>query len=761
MFIIVMPCSIGLEVLSESLLLKLSVLAAGIVLLIVLSGNYASNSFHSVASIQLTLSISNSSVRAPVSGLGHSMHSKQVTTFSSSQPPLVYHDGPVMHNPTAYAIFWLPSGFHFENGTNGNDANYESLMTRFLGDLSGSPYLSITTQYPDNALGSPSDTFHFGGSWIDNITPYVYTGYNLSDFNLPNEIMHAINVNNWPEGTNDIYFLFTAENVLPQLLEAGICAYHSYFTDPNTGEDVVWANIPDIPQPGCELSTPTPNFDQFADSSINLMSHELFESITDPLISAWIDSNGMEIGDKCAWMFGPQVGNSSSEPNADVELNGHYYQVQQEWSNAMNSCTLSGPPTFTDQVTLASYNRPLQPGDYFPIAYVIGGQPFVFHDTGGSVSIATDPFSSVTIGPMSSLSSYGNGKVWCFDPYPCERDTFTSDSNKINLEYYNLVEESVSYSVSDGSVPEKTPYLTYLTASNQTGVNSSSQITDPISTSKLNFWILNGSIASVSASIPGSIGERWAAQVSNYAVASPNSFPTIVYYYQYDVTFNSKIVGGGLGFAPPSITYSSLGSLSAANNSSKVWVDAGTLCNYPQILVGSNSKERWITYDPLSSKIATSEVISLTYLTQYYVTLNVSPTGSASLSTTGGWYNASQSITLSASPSPGWVFQGWSGSGSGSYSGAGSFVTIVVNGPISENALFVQPGIITSSSSSSTSSNAIQNTQSSTTSSSTSLAFTIPPKNANITPYLEIIVILIVVVVAGLGYFFFRRRNIA
>jgi hypothetical protein len=788
MFIIAIAIPRG-RICSDSLLLKLSLLAGAVVLLLALSGSLTTNLVHPLNSAirskenlsmqpSLASRVDNSiehpvtsrnpfqTLRASSPQEAYSDLGQSLALPSSNPPALTYQGGPVMHNPTAYAIFWLPQGYHYESGLFASDSNYESLMTRFLEDLNSSSYLSILTQYPDNTVGSPSDTFYFGGSWIDT-TPYVYIGYNLSDFYFPNEIMHAINVNGWPEGANAIYFLFTAENVLPQLLEAGMCAYHSYFTDPNTGENVVWANIPDIPQPGCELPTPTPNFDQFADSSINLMSHELFESVTDPLISAWIDSNGNEIGDKCAWTFGPQVGNYLLEPNADVELNGHYYRVQQEWSNAANGCTLSGPPTFTDLITLGFYKYPIQAGDYFPINYVIGGQSFVFHDTGGTISVVTDPFSAVTMGGMSSFSSYESGKVWCFDS-SCDSYSFTSSANRIALEYYYLVGEDVGYSVSDGSAMPGPPSLSYLTASFQLGMYGPSQSSITLSTSQQTIWVLNGSTVSLTPLIFGSMGERWEATQPNYTLSFPNALSTVEYYHQYQVAFSSTIIGGGTGYSPPSVSYMETGSPLMAANGSKVWVDAGSLYHYPLTLSGSGSDERWITNDLLSGTISSPETISPSYLHQYYVNLNIMPAGSGSLSKPSGWYNATQSITLSVSPSSGWLFQGWTGTGTGSYSGSNNPTMIAVNGPISEEAVLIQPSTTSSTTSSTsrlpTSSSTSQSTQltsaSTSTSSSSSLAFPPPSSSTNTALYLEIAAAILIVVVASVGYVFLRRKHV-
>src|SRR5579872_6978783 len=40
--------------------------------------------------------------------------------------PLTYHFGPIQDSQNIYAIFWLPSGDHFEPG--GNDSHFESLI---------------------------------------------------------------------------------------------------------------------------------------------------------------------------------------------------------------------------------------------------------------------------------------------------------------------------------------------------------------------------------------------------------------------------------------------------------------------------------------------------------------------------------------------------------------------------------------------------------------------------------------------------------
>ena len=80
--------------------------------------------------------------------------------------------------------------------------------------------------------------------------------------------------------------------------------------------------------------------------------------------------------------------------------------------------------------------------------------------------------------------------------------------------------------------------------------------------------------------------------------------------------------------------------------------------------------------------------VTATYGIQYYLTMQVSPSGAGSVSPGSGWYNAGSSVQISATPNSGYQFYGWVGSGSGSYSGGANPATITMNGPITETAYF-------------------------------------------------------------------------
>ena len=102
---------------------------------------------------------------------------------------------------------------------------------------------------------------------------------------------------------------------------------------------------------GCGVSD-SPNNDIDADSTINVLSHEQMEAVTDPLLNAWYDVLGNEIGDKCAWNFGT----INLDANlANAQLHNNFYLVQQERSNADSGCVIwFAPPPPTNALFIGS-----------------------------------------------------------------------------------------------------------------------------------------------------------------------------------------------------------------------------------------------------------------------------------------------------------------------------------------------------------------------------------------------------------------------
>jgi hypothetical protein len=233
------------------------------------------------------------------------------------------------------------------------DASYQTLINRYFTDVAhdsggGGNVYSVAKQYSDGS-GSIQYQSTVGGSYVDN-DPLPKNGcddgvdaYCLTDAQIEAEIQTVLTAKGWHGGLDRMYFLMTPNGVgscsdalATECSSNFFCAYHSFFTNPAT-EDVIYANEPYMgPSGNCiDSSQGFPN-DADSDTTINLISHEHNEAITDPLTDpsheAWIAADGSENGDFCAYGFGTQTGAGAGAYNQVI--NGHHYDLQEEFSNA-------------------------------------------------------------------------------------------------------------------------------------------------------------------------------------------------------------------------------------------------------------------------------------------------------------------------------------------------------------------------------------------------------------------------------------------
>jgi Ricin-type beta-trefoil lectin domain len=105
------------------------------------------------------------------------------------------------------------------------------------------------------------------------------------------------------------------------------CAYHNWAQYSST-QLLSWTNLPYIPDQGSGCGA---NLVQNADDGWSIVGgHEYMESVTDPFVNnqtAWSDSQGYEIGDKCAWtnLFTQTTSTGT-------------FAMQPEWDNRTSSC---------------------------------------------------------------------------------------------------------------------------------------------------------------------------------------------------------------------------------------------------------------------------------------------------------------------------------------------------------------------------------------------------------------------------------------
>jgi len=252
---------------------------------------------------------------------------------------LLYHGGPVMTTNKTYAIYWVPSGFSIAPG-------YDTTINQFFGDVAHDSGMSTNVYATDVQYSSIQYNSTVGASLMDtNAFPAsgcpLYEGdltKCLTDAQLIAEIDRVINAQGWTRnGTND-FFIFTPIGVGSCFdSTASSCAYTSYCAyHGSTPSGAIYANQPYARHSGCDEGQYPNGSSNQADPTINVLSHEHNESITDPRLNAWYDAAGYENGDKCAWDFGTVQGPNGSEYNQTI--NGHHYFLQREYSNDGHAC---------------------------------------------------------------------------------------------------------------------------------------------------------------------------------------------------------------------------------------------------------------------------------------------------------------------------------------------------------------------------------------------------------------------------------------
>jgi hypothetical protein len=217
--------------------------------------------------------------------------------------------------------------------------------TQFLTDVGASTFIHVTDQYV-GARGnnrytlSPNFFFinvNFSLLTIDDVTNLVH---------------QAAQLTSGGGGLHHIFHLFIPQgmDVCSDANETGcyspdnpstfsFCAFHSNVSFGDTG-DILFTVEPFQDIDGCAAAPPNPN-GQLIDSTNSVLSHELFETITDPQGQTWFSEmsnaeRGNEVGDICQGIFN-QNGEEIIPSYALVR--GRTYETQLEYSNKVHGCT--------------------------------------------------------------------------------------------------------------------------------------------------------------------------------------------------------------------------------------------------------------------------------------------------------------------------------------------------------------------------------------------------------------------------------------
>ncbi len=97
----------------------------------------------------------------------------------------------------------------------------------------------------------------------------------------------------------------------------------------------------------------------------------------------------------------------------------------------------------------------------------------------------------------------------------------------------------------------------------------------------------------------------------------------------------------------------------------------------------------WSDSGAISHTVSPSSATTYTanFVTQFLLTMNTGTGGT--VSPASGFFNSGQGVNISATPNANFSFSGWTGSGSGSFTGSTNPASVTMNAPITETASFV------------------------------------------------------------------------
>jgi hypothetical protein len=253
---------------------------------------------------------------------------------------LGYQGGPVIDAAESHAVYLLPNGKCPIPQCWGDPE-------KFLKELSNSRFIHLVDQY----IGLAANERYTRGNRAK--LSYTPAAAPLTDNDML-AVVHAVAALTGQTGYGHIFHIFlppgqdecfdSTFSVCYSPDNPGsffFCAYHGSVDFSDIGH-VLYSVEPFQNVPGCQVRPGTPN-GQLIDSTNSTLSHELFETITDPDIDAWrnLTSNALfleEIGDECEFLtFTTQ--NVYFDPDV-YSIGPKLYATQPEYSNAAHGCAV-------------------------------------------------------------------------------------------------------------------------------------------------------------------------------------------------------------------------------------------------------------------------------------------------------------------------------------------------------------------------------------------------------------------------------------
>jgi len=271
-----------------------------------------------------------------------SYYAKAQASSGGSGTGIYYHGGSLLTSATnVAAVYWASAPIYTNGpaaGTSGAGVGDGSLVGFFLRNLGGSSYFNINTTYYNGAGTHVQNVVNYTQYWANNQYQVPVDGQNVTDANMIAMLQYGFDHGNLTYDPTTLYAVFTAGTVnLGGGFGTQYCAYHYHGTVTIGGvaRTVLYAAMPyDAAYPNvCTNGTASPNGDVGADAIVNTLAHEVEETTTDLLGTAWYDRRGYENADKCAWTWGSTY-TTSNGGVANIQIGGKDFLVQRNWVNA-------------------------------------------------------------------------------------------------------------------------------------------------------------------------------------------------------------------------------------------------------------------------------------------------------------------------------------------------------------------------------------------------------------------------------------------
>lgn len=221
---------------------------------------------------------------------------------------------------------------------------------RFLKNLGLSDFIRITDQYVQR---NERNRYTLGGNAEVYFTSLPHT---LTDADMLAVVHLVASALNYQTGYHGIFHVFIPpgtdecfDSTYTQCYSPdnpssfAFCGYHSSADFTDIGH-VLYSVEPSQDVNGCSVPPGGPQ-GQLADSTNNVLSHESFETITDPDGTAWLNVSdnalyGSEIADECSFIVFPTPTSVFFNPSI-VWLNGVKYAAQPEYNNDGHACMVA------------------------------------------------------------------------------------------------------------------------------------------------------------------------------------------------------------------------------------------------------------------------------------------------------------------------------------------------------------------------------------------------------------------------------------